>query len=736
MNRLILAVMAMLISISTAMAQSEKTTGKMEELVVIGERLITPTKETEDTVYTGTEVTRKGIEMQGASTSTSVYETLKIMPSINVESADSRGLGAEQRTIRVRGVRGFLGGLSILGVPNYGGNPIGPRDYVYDMENFDSVAVYMGAVPSDLGVGIGSRGGAIELRPYWPQEDFGAKISASYGSYHYIRSYLRLDTGAIKATNTALSGSFSYTNADKWRGPGELGPRNNINLTLTQPITRDIDLRLWFNHNHQKQHLYRPLTYNQALNLKDNYNLDYNPFPTGRPAEDIDYFDYNKSDLKNSELFGVLTIKLTNDLKINVKPYYSKEDSEILQGVTAGGGQVQKRIRNIDRLGFVTDLSYKITKDIKAMIGYHFERNDMDISTENYGITTAGLQYRGKGVYATSGATYINSPYVKLAASHGRFNWQAGIKYFSFKDSASEGYTTGPAPNYQPIRASDLDREGRTYNIWLPSIGASYDFNPSIQAYSSYGKSFIRPYSYLPIVSLYNSNRQTFISRGITLNDLFKGYDMEESDSVDFGVRIKADNLDITPTLFYGKHRKLLTSIYDPRVNLNYQQNIGKATSYGVQLETNFFISEHFKFFLNPSYVIMKYDEDLIFQGNRLATKGNQVVDTPKAQIKSGFLCSYKGFEVIPSVRFLGSRYGDATNKEKIDSTWITDLQIGYNQILKGIAKEFKVSLELNNLFNKKYVSMITSSDDARQGATSYLQGTPFAAIMKATIVF
>lgn len=719
-----------------AYAQSSKDTKKMEEVVVVGDRITTPTKETEDTVYTGTEITKKGIEMQGASASTSVYETLKILPSVNVESADSRGLSAEQRTIRMRGVRGYLGGLSVLGIPNYGGNPIGPRDYLYDMENFESVAVYMGAVSADLGFGVGSRGGAIELRPRWAEKDFGINLSGAIGSDKYIRTFLRVDSGTIKPIGTALSGSYSYTNADKWRGPGELGPRNNFNLTITQALTKDSEIKLWFNHNHQKQHLYRPLSYAQVVRLSDNYNLDYNDYLTGAPAQDINYYDYNKSDLKNTDLFAIFTAKLHPDLKLTLKPYYSKEDSEILQGVTAGGGQVQKRIRDIDRLGVIADITYTFNKDFKVGLGYQFERSDMNISTENYGITASGLRYRGKGVFATSGATYIKSPYFKVAGSHGQFNWQAGMKYFSFKDSDSEGFVTGPAPDYRPIRASDLDREGRTYKIWLPSVGLSYDLTQAIQIYTSYGKTFIRPYAYLPIVSLYNANRQTFISKGITLNDLFKGYDMEESDSIDLGVRFRASNFDVSPTVFYGKHRKLLTTIYDPRVNLNYQQNIGKATSYGIQIDSNIVVSEALKFFLNPSYVLMKYDEDMVFSGKRLTTKGNQVVDTPKLQVKTGILYSYKGLEVVPSVRFLGSRYGDATNTERINSAWLADLRISYTQLLKSIAKELKIALDINNLFNKKYVAVITSSDDARQGATSYLQGTPFTAILTLSVGF
>lgn len=96
------------------------------EIVVTGEKLLTPTKQTNETVYTGTEITRKGIETQGGDASTSVYEAITILPGITVESSDPYGLAAEQRFIRTRGVRGYLGSITVEGVPNWGGNPIGP----------------------------------------------------------------------------------------------------------------------------------------------------------------------------------------------------------------------------------------------------------------------------------------------------------------------------------------------------------------------------------------------------------------------------------------------------------------------------------------------------------------------------------------------------------------------------------------------------------------------------------
>jgi iron complex outermembrane recepter protein len=249
--------------------RAEEETTKLEEIVVTGERLVTPTKQTNETVYTGEEVTRKGIEIQGSKAEVSVYEAINILPGVNVEAPDPFGLSAEQKSVRFRGVRSVLGAMTVEGVPNWGGNPIGPRDYLYDTENLQGIAVYKGATPADLGTGVGARGGAVELRPLWPKDDFGVSLSQGFGSFDYSRSFLRVDSGKLPCVDTRLSLSSSYTEADKWKGPGDLGPRKNLNFMMAQPITEKDEIKVWFNFNDIEQDLFRPLTYAEVRNFDD-----------------------------------------------------------------------------------------------------------------------------------------------------------------------------------------------------------------------------------------------------------------------------------------------------------------------------------------------------------------------------------------------------------------------------------------------------------------------------------
>lgn len=114
-----------------------------------------------------------------------------------------------------------------------------------------------------------------------------------------------------------------------------------------------------------------------------------------------------------------------------------------------------------------------------------------------------------------------------------------------------------------------------------------------------------------------------------------------------------------------------------------------------------------------------EYDDDILGQ----KTKGKQVANTPETTVKFGAVYKDRGFKVVPSARYVGERYGDATNTEKVDS------YIVYNALLEYETKQFGTELlfglEVTNLFDKDYISAINTSDDAMAGQASYFVGMP-----------
>jgi iron complex outermembrane receptor protein len=529
MKRGFLVISILLFFVYYAYAGDSQT---LEPVNINATKIIEPTKQTGQTVYSGLEVTKEGMDLGGVQAQTSVYNAISILPDISVENADQSGLYAEGINIRIRGVRGYLGSMTVEGIPNYGGNPMGPRDYIYNLQNFQAVKVYESAVPASLGVGVGNRGGAIELVPLWPLKSTQFKMQQTYGSYELYENFFRFDSGSIDKLGTKFSASYSYGIANKWKGPGEIGPRNNVNFMLDQPVSDAFEAKIFFNYNFVKQNLYRALSY-QEIN---NTNLDYNSSKTGT-SKDINYYGYNHGDFQNTDLFSILKFSSDEMFDITLKPYYSKEDTHIWQGISPQN-IIQKRTRDIERKGIITQVDFNFNP-FKISTGMQYEISNMDIYSQNYAIAGDSLSYRGYGVFATNGYTYLKTPFLQIAFEGQKFKAQAGLKYFRFNDSPSEGYVTRQSYPYSLVRAPDLDRKARVYDIYLPNAGVAYKFSDVFELYLNYGRNFIRPYAYMPLINLYNSNRSTFQTAHVTLNDLFNGYDIERSDNVDLGARIK-----------------------------------------------------------------------------------------------------------------------------------------------------------------------------------------------------
>jgi len=714
----------------------------LEEVVVTGEKIVTPTKEAAETVYTGVEITKEGLELGGEKGAHNVWEAISILPGIIFESPDPANLASTQMSVKVRGVSGSLGSMSIEGIPIYGGNPIGPRTYILDLENFESIAVYKGAVPADLGPGAGTRGGTLQLRPLWASDNMGAAFQQSLGSFDYTKSFIRFDSGKLGQSDTKFSFSYSYADEDKWRGEGEIGPRNNVNFTFVQPLGDKLGIKLWGNFNEIRQHKLSSLTYSQADNLDEYGEYDYTESLTGTPATDWEYYDFNKSEWVNYDLYAFIDYTLNENFKFTLKPYFRQEKKEDWAGTGSISGPkgsqpgIQESGWTSRKWGANAEVNADL-KYLKGLVGFQYEESDwMDSVAKNYWLNADGSQqFVGWGRYTESkGSSPRYSPYAKLSGSTGAFNWQTGIKYLKLKESENEGYITKFDSSGNPYldREPKMDYGAREYSVWIPTAGLSYFINDNSEVYASYGKTFQQPYAYMPLISMYYALYDKFGKMGMTLEDLFKEYNPEETHNVDIGFRYRKNFVELNPTVFFSKHKNLNTTITpgwedpdNPGQPLLYQGKpasyntfVGKAQGYGFELGTNLIFSDNLTFFFNPTYTILTYDGDIVSKGTVYNTDGEQVVDVPEWSLTAGIVAKYKGIEAVPIVRYLGKRYGDLSHEEKIPSYAAVDLKLAYSLENFHYLKNSNLSLGIYNIFDKEYIV-----------SPSYYPGAPFTVL-------
>ena len=694
----------------------------IDEIIVTG-TITNPVRRNGDALYTGTALNREGIKLSGSAGSTSVYHALDVLPGISVESVD--GYGLSDKSVRMRGIRSNFSGLTLEGFPNYGIMPIGARDDVYDMENIESLAIYKGATPADLGTATGSKGGAIELRYRRPSDTFELQLQQKTGAYNYWRSFARIDLGT-SAFGTGAFVSLSRTSADKWKGPGNLGPRYNMATGITQKICPKLNFEFFINHNTIDRHAYKELNYQQASDLKNNRTLDYNTHLKGHAAEDFNYFDYNVGEFSNTDYMFIANYDWSPAATLQFKAYLSREEAGYLETVRRGPNFfVDSRSRHIKRHGFIPEIKGNI-KGLKYAAGYWLEIFDNSAQVYNTRITDNGLVPVGYGSYSVNEKKgSIHSPYVKVAYATGNVDLQAGIKYFHYTDPATDRYNS-VSPNQlanEPNR--NLHTKTMQYRTWLPTIGLGYRLTNNTQLYLNYGRNYMRPYMYAPIIALYVNNMQQFTDNGMVLQDVFDNWVMETSDNIGWGLRYFTKKLSISPSFFYAKHHHVLASAYDANVQLNYLQNVGKLTSYGAEAEIFLHPYKGLTLMVNPTFTSMSYDDHLIRGEEIVEIEGMQSPATPKFSLKSAIFGTWHSFGFNLMTKHTGQRYGDATNQEVIAAYTIMDAGITYTFTDMLYINKLELGMAANNLFDTVYVGAINNSDDSHQGSATYYSGAP-----------
>lgn len=83
-----------LLFIIPVMGEELKKSEELPEVIVTGESIVTPTKETAETVYTGIGITKKGIELSGEKGSSNVWSILNFLPGVRFESSDPTGISS------------------------------------------------------------------------------------------------------------------------------------------------------------------------------------------------------------------------------------------------------------------------------------------------------------------------------------------------------------------------------------------------------------------------------------------------------------------------------------------------------------------------------------------------------------------------------------------------------------------------------------------------------------------
>ena len=119
-----------------------------------------------------------------------------------------------------------------------------------------------------------------------------------------------------------------------------------------------------------------------------------------------------------------------------------------------------------------------------------------------------------------------------------------------------------------------------------------------------------------------------------------------------------------------------------------------------------------------------------------LATKGMQIPNTPQVMVKGGLTYEQAGISLTPMVRYIGPRYGDAANKERVPGYTVADFTASFDLGKYAGIELPKASISVLNIFDSRYISQISPNDTDLSAGANYYAGAPRTIVGSLTMKF
>lgn len=159
-----------------------------------------------------------------------------------------------------------------------------------------------------------------------------------------------------------------------------------------------------------------------------------------------------------------------------------------------------------------------------------------------------------------------------------------------------------------------------------------------------------------------------------------------------------------------------------------------------MSVETYYAPFKNWLLYINPAYTKIYYPDNILRTAGSGTTEielaDNQLPATPIVSGKAGIRFTNEFMDISLNGEFIGKRYGDATNIEEIPSYFLLNSNLRFFNYSNSFFKHLEGSLELKNILNEKYISVINVNDDSSNGEASYLTGFPRTLIVSINITF
>uniref|UniRef100_UPI000F05D6DD TonB-dependent receptor domain-containing protein n=1 Tax=Pseudomonas viridiflava TaxID=33069 RepID=UPI000F05D6DD len=162
--------------------------------------------------------------------------------------------------------------------------------------------------------------------------------------------------------------------------------------------------------------------------------------------------------------------------------------------------------------------------------------------------------------------------------------------------------------------------------------------------------------------------------------------------------------------------------------------NVGAVSSRGVELTLALTPDPNWRWSNTMTYNRSLYEDNYSSNGTVVAVKGKDVIDAPRWMLSSSLDWQWDRWNAGVQTNYMDKRYYTYTNDSSVDAYWVTNANMGYDSGRFGDLKDTTLSLNLVNLFDRRYISTINTDSSAATDPAGNLQilkvGSPRSALV------
>ena len=585
---------------SAAHAQTEDPDAGLDEIVVTAERR---SGNLQDTPVAVTAISSEDLQARGVQ---SVRGLESLVPSLSIGS-QTNGPGANSATFWIRGLGQIRAGngsepsvplyIDDFYYPGIAGNVLRAMD-------IEQVEVLRG--PQGTLFGRNSIGGAIRYRTRKPTADFGGFIEGTYGSYDRVDLIGALNVPIGDMLAVRLTGATMQNDGyvDRVIGGGHGGATENLLGRAQLRFRPDDDLTIDLSYERSESESRGSTTNIPQINPAGTLAARWNSRPTNLPrytqdlASPCTYCTYGGlqvedfNEAKASHLHFVADWQVSDSLQLKWLSGRSEIDDSWSNDLDGSPAQVvrQASTSNVESWSHELQAIGDLGSRFHYVAGLFYYREELEARGSQFVPNPAGIVNEARASSLTrreSVSAYANLTFditERLSVTGGLRVGQEEISIRTLSILPSAGLS---------------DTGSSEEDMFLPLLRIQYDWSEDIMTYATMSKGFrAGGFNIVPA----NADAIPFRSEEVT--------------SFEVGARTEflGGRARVNPTVFYTDYKDMqINRQYTPPppappAPTSILENAGEAHIYGLELESDFAVTDAFRLRLSGAFLEGKFD--------------------------------------------------------------------------------------------------------------------------------